>query len=296
MGLEMKLYKIRDWAKHFENNRTKELVRMSWVPMPNKMDGDGYTQLLDHENGAAHFGAWCAIVEIGSKCDPRGTLIRPDPSNIGGFSPHNARSLSRISRIPETVFSVVLPLLVTIGWIEFTEIPHEPAAAPQEGAPAPQVAYAGARAAGNGMERNGMTSSSCGSGEDDENSTSRKIFRSMGMDDDGWKTIEDKILSPIDAILLTEWATRLKKKNPPGAIINHIRNGWKPCSNVPIDSLCEWSNKRNLIASVCGVAVTGKLGNRSGDTLVVNIGADQQLIPAKKLTPESIVLKSEVEP
>jgi hypothetical protein len=35
------------------------------------MDGDGYTELVDHDDGAAHLGAWCAIVQIASKCDPR---------------------------------------------------------------------------------------------------------------------------------------------------------------------------------------------------------------------------------
>lgn len=152
----MKIYRVKDWSKHFENNRTKELVRMSWVPMPNKMDGDGYTQLLDHEEGAGHFGAWCAIVEIASKCEPRGTLLRPDPSSPSGTSAHTARSLARISRIPESVFVECLPRLVSIGWLEVIEIPQEGATISQEGAPAPQVVCARAPAAGNGTEWNGM--------------------------------------------------------------------------------------------------------------------------------------------
>jgi hypothetical protein len=64
--MNMNILRIRDWSEHFENNRTKELVRMAWVPVPNKQDGDGYTELLDHVNGAAHLGAWIAIVELAS--------------------------------------------------------------------------------------------------------------------------------------------------------------------------------------------------------------------------------------
>jgi hypothetical protein len=68
------MLRIVDWELHFENNRTKELKRLTWVPFPNRHDGDGYTELLDHPDGAAHYGAWCAMVQVASKCDPRGTL------------------------------------------------------------------------------------------------------------------------------------------------------------------------------------------------------------------------------
>src|SRR4051812_15271607 len=102
----MPLYRIRDWSKHFENNRTKELKHMTWVPMPNKMDGDGYTELVTHPNGAAHFGAWCALVEVASKCGDRGTLMRE------GAKPHDSASLQRITRLPAAVFDEAIPRLV----------------------------------------------------------------------------------------------------------------------------------------------------------------------------------------
>src|SRR5262249_15995151 len=62
-----------------------------------------------HPNGAAHFGAWIAIIEIAAKQDERGTL----PCGIGGIS----KTLSRISRIPSTIFDEALPRLIEIGWI-----------------------------------------------------------------------------------------------------------------------------------------------------------------------------------
>lgn len=105
-------YSIRNWSQHFENNRTRELKELRFVILPNKHDGDGYTELLDHPNGAAHYGAWCALVQVASKCDPRGTLSRD------GARPHDATSLSRLTRIPEAVFAEVLPRLVSIGWVE----------------------------------------------------------------------------------------------------------------------------------------------------------------------------------
>lgn len=125
----MRFYRIKGWAVHFENSRTRELKEMSWVPFPTKLDGDGYTELVSHANGAAHLGAWTVIIEIGAKCHPRGDLIRD------GGRPHDAASLSRISRLPADTFTEVLPRLVEIGWLEeVTEAeeintPHLPASA-----------------------------------------------------------------------------------------------------------------------------------------------------------------------
>lgn len=106
------IYKIRDWLKHFENNRTRELKELRFVILPNKHDGDGYTELLDHPNGAAHYGAWCAIVQVASKCEPRGTLLRD------GARPHDSASLSRLTRIPKIVFDEALSRLLLIGWLD----------------------------------------------------------------------------------------------------------------------------------------------------------------------------------
>ena len=105
-------YRIKDWQEHFENNRTKDLKKMSWVPFPNKHDGDGYTELLDHDDGPAHYGAWCALVQVASKCEPRGTLIRDTGK------PHDSVTLARKTRIPEGVWNLAIPRLVSIGWVE----------------------------------------------------------------------------------------------------------------------------------------------------------------------------------
>lgn len=106
-------YRVRDWNEYFENNKTRLLKHLRWVPIPNKHDGDGYTQLvLGHKNGPAHFGAWCAIVQVASKCRPRGTLVRD------GCHPHTAASLARKTRFPEKVIAEALPRLLSLGWIE----------------------------------------------------------------------------------------------------------------------------------------------------------------------------------
>lgn len=121
-------YRIRDWAKHYENNRTRELKRMDWVPMPNKMDGLGYNTLVSHANGAAHLGVWLAVVEIASRCDVRGTLVR------GGVV-LTPQMLSGISRLPVEIIQETIERLCSpeIGWLEVVaesiecEIPQDDA-------------------------------------------------------------------------------------------------------------------------------------------------------------------------
>lgn len=111
----MSLLRIRDWDKHFENNRTRELRRLEWVPIPNKMDGNGYTALLDHPSGAAHYGCWCAIALIASKCDVRGTLQKDGRSL-------DSAALARMSRMPQSLMSEAIERLVSeIEWIEEVE-------------------------------------------------------------------------------------------------------------------------------------------------------------------------------
>jgi hypothetical protein len=106
------IYRIRHWNELFENNRSRGLKRMDWVPMPNRMDGDGYTELMDHANGTAHYGAWNAVVQIASRCDVRGTLVRDDGR------PHDFHSLSRISRIPAAIFEEAIPRFIQLGWLD----------------------------------------------------------------------------------------------------------------------------------------------------------------------------------
>jgi len=108
----MKVLQIRDWEEHFE--KRPDYKGLKWVAVPNKLDGSGYTELVDHPDGAAHYGAWIALLLIASKCRPRGTLLW----NRQGLLPHDPTSLSRISRIPSAVFQEAIPRLLTIGWLE----------------------------------------------------------------------------------------------------------------------------------------------------------------------------------
>ena len=116
----MKLYRIKDWNDNYENNRTRDLKNMAWIPVPNSQDGDGYITLVLRENGAAFLGAWLAILQVASKCDPRGTLLRR------GKIPHDAESLAKITRLPaDTLSDAITVLCDEIQWLETVELADE---------------------------------------------------------------------------------------------------------------------------------------------------------------------------
>lgn len=89
------LLRVRDWDILYENNRTRHLKATAWVPVPNKHDNDGYTQLVDHEHGTAHFGCWVATLQVASRCHPRGTLVRDRRHTTHGGEPRQNDTLSR---------------------------------------------------------------------------------------------------------------------------------------------------------------------------------------------------------
>lgn len=158
----MKLYRITNWNENFENNRTRDLKRLDWVPIPNRMDNDGYTELLNHPNGPAHFGVWIACVEVASRCDPRGTLLRR------GNLPHDFDSLARFTRIPAALIYEAVRRLVGINWIQvqdvdsaaLTEISQEGATLGRSN-PAPACGKAPMNEGNEGKGREGKESS-CG--------------------------------------------------------------------------------------------------------------------------------------
>lgn len=156
------LYRVADWDRLFENAGSRKVENLRWVPIPNKHDSDGYCQLVDHPNGAAHYGCWVAIVQVASKCQPRGSLLG------GKWEPHGSEVLARKTRMPQAMFEEVLPRLVKLGWLtsETIDTPEDKAFEPPLKPPAPETngsdVVAGYHpsgskmvAEGKGRERNG---------------------------------------------------------------------------------------------------------------------------------------------
>jgi len=131
----VKLYTIRKWNELFENNRSRELVNLRWTVIPNRHDGETYTRMVTHKDGAKMFAAWVLILQVASKCEPRGTLVR------GDGTPLNSVALSLKTRAPMEWFDLVLEWLEkNSDWLEIKPIPHMGATIPHPPAvhPAPR--------------------------------------------------------------------------------------------------------------------------------------------------------------
>lgn len=108
----MKCYEIRDWNKHFEKSDTRRCKSMSWIAVPNRMDGKGYRRIAAHPRNVEIFAAWILICEIASKMPVRGVLRDED----GPVSPED---MAFMTGYPESIFVLALPVLVLprIGWL-----------------------------------------------------------------------------------------------------------------------------------------------------------------------------------
>jgi hypothetical protein len=103
--------RVRNWTR-FESYRTRRLKSIQSFRVPTNPDSEGYVDLLSHENGGAHFGAWVAILRVASQCTPRGTLVRDNGR------PYTATSLARMTRMSEATLDEAIPRLLEIGWLE----------------------------------------------------------------------------------------------------------------------------------------------------------------------------------
>lgn len=116
----MKLYSIRNWDAIYENNRSRQIERLSWVPFPNKHDGENYTKIMRHPDGAMIFSGFVLMVQIASKCCPRGVLIK------GNGEPHNVTSMSLKSQAPDVWFKTSIEYLETnTDWLISQEFTNE---------------------------------------------------------------------------------------------------------------------------------------------------------------------------
>ncbi len=105
-------YRVRGWADQFENNQSRALKFLQWVVLHNQLGTDAYAELLDHPNGAAHYGVWASCLQLAACCNPRGTLLKE------GGVPHTKPSVARVCRIPADICYEAIDRLVKIGWLE----------------------------------------------------------------------------------------------------------------------------------------------------------------------------------
>lgn len=106
------LYLIANWDARFENSHTRKLKKISWFHLSNCFDDDDYLELIHaHQDGPAHYAAWIAMIQLASRCTPRGALLKDDRR------PHDCNSLEKETKIPARIYRAVIPRLMTLGWL-----------------------------------------------------------------------------------------------------------------------------------------------------------------------------------
>ena len=122
-------YRIRDWQKHYENNKSRERTELKWCPFPNKQTGIGLIRIMAHENGEAIYGCFVAVVLMLSrqkKPHRDGWLTidgKPDSPAL------EVEDIAAVTRFKPTTITQMLELLSSdrIAWIEtHPEIPVLP--------------------------------------------------------------------------------------------------------------------------------------------------------------------------
>lgn len=115
----MTLFRIIDWQKHFENNKSREREACTWVKMPNKQDGMGLQRILAEPDGAALFGIWCLILQ---KCSrqrsPRFGWLTDDGNEHG--EPWDLTDLAFQWRQDQAILLRAIDVFCSprIGWMQ----------------------------------------------------------------------------------------------------------------------------------------------------------------------------------
>ena len=109
----MKLYTIKDWDERYENNRSRTVRDLQWVPTANHHDGEGYLYVMAQDNAAEVYAAWMLMLQVASRCHPRGRLVRSNGT------PHTPTTLAIKTRGQKKWFESALKLLSNedVGWM-----------------------------------------------------------------------------------------------------------------------------------------------------------------------------------
>jgi hypothetical protein len=119
-----KLYQVVGWRENFEGAKSKDYKNKSTCQMPTK-HGLGYKRLVRSKDGAALFGAWCAMIQVLSRhANPRQGYCT-DTGQIQG-RPYAPEDLEMLTDIPAKHFSDMLQRVAQedIAWVKIPDGYH----------------------------------------------------------------------------------------------------------------------------------------------------------------------------
>lgn len=111
-------YQIKDWDLHFENDRSRQREKCSFVCVPNKQHGMGFARTMAEADGAAIYGIWCLILGACSQQKKRDGWLTENGESSG--SPWGAEDLAVKFRRPKEEIQRALDFIGSnrVGWIQ----------------------------------------------------------------------------------------------------------------------------------------------------------------------------------
>jgi hypothetical protein len=115
------LYQVNDWSENFEGAKSRTYKNKTACQMPTK-HGLGYKKLVRGEDGAALFGAWCAMVQVLSRHAAPRQGYCTDTGRIDG-NPYTADDLEMLTDIPAKYFKKMIEVTVSkaVGWLRIPD-------------------------------------------------------------------------------------------------------------------------------------------------------------------------------
>ena len=115
------LYQVIDWNDNFEGAKSRTYNNKTTCQMPTK-HGLGYRKLVKRKDGAALFGAWCALIQVLSRHPKPREGYCTDTGQIQG-NPYTAGDLELLTEIPERIFKSLLEVALSqaVGWLRIPD-------------------------------------------------------------------------------------------------------------------------------------------------------------------------------
>ena len=74
-ALPVPLYSVKGWDKTFESSQSRRYTTgLNWIRVPTDHSTLHFRRLMQRPDGASLYGSWVLILQVASKCDPRGVL------------------------------------------------------------------------------------------------------------------------------------------------------------------------------------------------------------------------------
>lgn len=105
-------YAVAHWGIEYENNVTRKLKFLKWIPTPVNHDGLGYRVVISGKDGERILAAWYLILQVAARSPVRGVLASET-------MPYEPRHLAIMTGAKSATFTEALRVLSEpeIGWL-----------------------------------------------------------------------------------------------------------------------------------------------------------------------------------